>query len=204
MVDDQGFIKLVDFGTAKIIQGRTYTLIGTPHYIAPEVIVGKGYGKMADVWSLGVCLYEFLCGQVPFGEYENDPCKIYEEILEKPLEFPDDIDPIGEVSPLLIRQLLNKFSESRCGGSVDKLKKHEWFVGFDWDGLINKTIAPPYKPEVGELEDLQEDLDEPESPWDLQIGEDSEDTSDSFPEVHDTEIENYKKTIPSIWDQEFD
>ena len=48
MVDRQGFIKLVDFGTAKIIQSRTYTLVGSPHYIAPEVIVGKGYGKAAD------------------------------------------------------------------------------------------------------------------------------------------------------------
>ena len=48
MVDDEGYPKLIDFGIAKIIQGRTYTVVGTPHYMAPEVIVGKGYGLLAD------------------------------------------------------------------------------------------------------------------------------------------------------------
>ncbi|OMJ91870.1 hypothetical protein SteCoe_5550 [Stentor coeruleus] len=204
MVDNQGFIKLVDFGTAKIIQGRTYTLVGSPHYIAPEVIVGKGYGKMADLWSLGICLYEFLCGRVPFGEEEEDPYRIYEEILEKPLEFPDDIDPIGEVAPIFIRQLLSKFAESRCNGPLEKLKKHDWFAGFDWEQLSCQKITPPYKPDIGEIgEDCQDDLDEPQSPWDMQLNQDSEDTSDSLPEICDTEIEEYKKTIPFNWDQQF-
>lgn len=204
MVDNQGFIKLVDFGTAKIIQGRTYTLVGSPHYIAPEVIVGKGYGKMADLWSLGICLYEFLCGRVPFGEEEEDPYRIYEEILEKPLEFPDDIDPIGEVAPIFIRQLLSKFAESRCNGPLEKLKKHDWFAGFDWEQLSCQKITPPYRPDIGEVgEDCQDDLDEPQSPWDMQLNQDSEDTSDSLPEICDTEIEEYKKTIPFNWDQQF-
>ena len=204
MIDTNGFIKLVDFGTAKIIQSRTYTLVGSPHYIAPEVIVGKGYGKMVDLWSMGICLYEFLCGRVPFGEDEEDPYRIYEEILEKPLEFPDDINSIGEISPGLIRQLLSKFSESRCNGPIDKLKKHEWFAVFDWDGLANKTIVPPYKPDIGEPgEELLDDLDEPVSPWDLQLNQASEETSDSLPDICDTEIEEYKKTIPYNWDQQF-
>lgn len=49
IVDTTGFIKLIDFGTATDIKGRTYTLVGTPHYMAPEVIVGKGYNKNADL-----------------------------------------------------------------------------------------------------------------------------------------------------------
>ena len=72
MIDVSGYVKLVDFGTAKVIQGRTYTLVGSPHYIAPEVIVGKGYTKMVDLWSVGICLFEFLCGRVPFGEEEEE------------------------------------------------------------------------------------------------------------------------------------
>ena len=157
---------------------------------------------MVDLWSVGICLFEFLCGRVPFGEEEEDPYRIYEAILENPLEFPDDIDPIGEVSPVLIKQLLSKFPESR--GAIDKLKKHDWFTGFDWDGLANKTNVPPYKPDIGEPgEDPQEDLDEPLSPWDLQLNQDSEETSDSLPDICDTEIEEYKKTIPYNWDQQF-
>lgn len=88
MIDTYGYIKMIDFGTATDIKGRTYTLVGTPHYLAPEVIVGKGYTKNADLWSLGICLYELLCGRVPFAEDEDDPYSIYEEILEMHFEYP--------------------------------------------------------------------------------------------------------------------
>ena len=61
-------------GTAKILEAkkgvtsRTFTIIGTPHYMAPEVISGRGYNFLVDLWSVGVCLYEFMVGRVPFGE----------------------------------------------------------------------------------------------------------------------------------------
>ena len=74
MIDDTGYVKLIDMGTAKIVHDRTYTLLGTPVYTAPEVIIGNGYAHFADYWSLSVCLYEFLCGCLPFGdENEEDP-----------------------------------------------------------------------------------------------------------------------------------
>ena len=79
---------LIDFGTAKFVNGRTYTIIGTPHYMAPEVILGKGYGMSSDFWSLGVMIYEFICGGVPFGEEEEEPYAIYEKVLERKLVFP--------------------------------------------------------------------------------------------------------------------
>ena len=88
MIDHEGYLKLIDFGTAKILSGRTYTVVGTPHYMAPEIIVGKGYGSQADIWSLGIILFEFLCGGVPFGEEEENPYTIYEKILESKLRYP--------------------------------------------------------------------------------------------------------------------
>lgn len=206
IVDIDGYIKLVDFGTAKVLQGRTYTLVGSPHYVAPEVIVGKGYNKMADIWSLGICLYEFMCGKVPFGEEESDPYRIYEEILEKNIEFPEGSESIGEVAPGFIKQLLSKFPDSRSPGPIEKLKKHEWFSGFDWEALALKAHNPPYKPDipdVNENDDELEDLDDSQAPWDKQLDEASNNTSDSLPEVVDTEIEEYKKTIPYNWDQQF-
>ena len=146
-----------------------------------------------------------MCGKVPFGEDEEDPYRIYEEILEKPLEFPDNIDPIPEIAQFFIRQLLSKFSESRCNGTVDKLKKHEWFLGFDIDALSSRSLVPPYRPDIGNPnEDLLEDLDEPQSPWDLQLNQASEESIDSLPDICDTEIEEYKKSIPINWDQQFE
>jgi cGMP-dependent protein kinase len=84
LVEGQGLVKLIDLGTAKqldtklIRKGRTTTIIGTPHYMAPEIITGKGYSFLVDLWSLGICLYEFMCGGVPFAEESEDPYEIYE------------------------------------------------------------------------------------------------------------------------------
>lgn len=60
-------------GTAKIINGKTFTVIGTPHYMAPEIITGRGYSFSADLWSMGVCFFEFMCGTVPFADELEDP-----------------------------------------------------------------------------------------------------------------------------------
>ena len=94
-------MKLIDFGTAKIVRGRTYTVVGTPHYMAPEVILGKGYGPHADVWSLGICLYEYICGMVPFGEEKEDPYEIYESILDYRLTYPSFIGKENPARPLI-------------------------------------------------------------------------------------------------------
>ena len=100
MVDDKGYMRLIDMGTAKFLKGkggRTYTIIGTPHYMAPEILIGKGYSYSVDLWSIGICLYEFMCGGVPYAEDADDPYsyffyvfryEIYEEIIKKPLNYP--------------------------------------------------------------------------------------------------------------------
>ena len=87
----KGFLRMIDMGTAKYLNSkgaRTYTIIGTPHYMAPEIITGKGYTFNVDLWSVGVCLYEFMCGGVPFAEDADDPYEIYEEISKKAIQYP--------------------------------------------------------------------------------------------------------------------
>ena len=136
MVDEmvstsQGYPKLIDFGTAKVVEGRTFTIVGTPHYMAPEVVLGKGYTHCVDVWSLGVMLYEFICGGVPFGEDEDDPFLIYEKILRDALRFPGTMPKTNPARGFL-EVLLNKNPALRVVDGIAKLKEHQWLYGFDW------------------------------------------------------------------------
>ena len=83
MVLKNGYIKLIDFGTAKTISDKTKTIIGTPHYMAPEVILGEGYSFKVDFWSIAICMYEFMCGGVPFGENHEEAMDVYISIINE-------------------------------------------------------------------------------------------------------------------------
>ncbi|CAD8190052.1 unnamed protein product [Paramecium octaurelia] len=148
MVDDKGFLKLIDMGTAKSFKNqqssKTFTIIGTPHYMAPEVISGKGYGYFADLWSVGVCVYEFICGGLPFGEEAEDPFEIYKEIIKKPISYPHFMS--DKSAKPFIEQLMNKIPEVRLGGSYTTLKSHAWFKDFDWEKLLTKSLKAPLMP----------------------------------------------------------
>lgn len=151
VVDEEGYLKLIDFGTAKIVNGRTYTIVGTPHYMAPEVILRKGYTVAVDYWSLGVLLYELLFERVPFADEEEDPMVIYEIVLTARLKYPRLQKPMNEVKSV-IDQLLNKNPSLRMGAGFEKLKSHPWFSFIDWEKLLCKEIKAPYLPKVKKLD----------------------------------------------------
>lgn len=82
LLDGEGHIRLVDFGFAKRLGNRdgateTYTLCGTPEYLAPEVIHNKGHTTAVDWWALGILIYEFLTGYPPF--WHQNPIEIYKQ-----------------------------------------------------------------------------------------------------------------------------
>ena len=111
MIDDKGYIKLISIATAKKLavnncNYKTKTLIGSPYYSAPEMIEGKGYNYTSSLFGLGVLLFEFMCGYVPFGEKSDDPIEIYEDIMSMPLKFPKLLR--DEKAKKLMIQLLNK------------------------------------------------------------------------------------------------
>ena len=124
---------MIDLGTAKILapnKVRTFTIIGTPHYMSPEVIEGRGYSYNSDLWSVGIVLYEFMCGGVPFAEEEEDPYVVYKEVVKNNLAFPTFMK--DKNAKKIITQLLNTVPELRLGGSYASLKANIWFQKFDW------------------------------------------------------------------------
>jgi cGMP-dependent protein kinase 1 len=143
MIDEEGYTKLIDFGSAKIIQGKTYTIIGSPHYMAPEIMMGTGYTNSIDWWSLGIVLYEMLEGQVPFGYHEEDPVSVYKKVIERDLVFKKTtcID-----TRALITQLLSAKPGIRNRGNTEKLKTHEYFNDIKWEQILSRQIKPNYIP----------------------------------------------------------
>ena len=90
MVQADGYLKLIDFGFAKVIKKRTYTICGTPEYIAPEILLNEGHGKAVDWWTLGILLYEMLAGYPPFQA--DDPMDIYRKIINTKPKYPEGFD----------------------------------------------------------------------------------------------------------------
>ncbi|NPV58428.1 MAG: serine/threonine protein kinase [Actinobacteria bacterium] len=119
---ESGNIKVADFGIAKMLKvsDRTHTgvIMGTPNYIAPEVVKGLPYDHRVDMFSLGVTLYEALSGRRPF-DAENDYAIIYRVANEEPaslLEYRDDI-PMSLVR--IIGRALEKDPERRYGDMLE-------------------------------------------------------------------------------------
>lgn len=90
LIDLDGYLKVTDFGFAKHVPLRTYTLCGTPEYIAPEVLLNKGHGKAVDWWTLGILIYEMITGYPPF--YDNEVMNIYNKVLDGKMSFPAGFD----------------------------------------------------------------------------------------------------------------
>lgn len=115
LIDPDGYLKLTDFGFAKIVEGRTYTLCGTPEYLAPEILTNKGHGKGVDWWTVGILLYEMIAGIDPFND--DDPMAIYQNILRGVIKFPRkfDRDARSLVKHLLQADLSKRYGNLKNG-----------------------------------------------------------------------------------------
>jgi len=152
LIDMDGHVKITDFGFAKVVDGdRTFTLCGTPEYLAPEIIQSKGHGKGVDWWAYGVLLFEMLAGFPPF--YDDSPFGIYQKVLACKFDMPRHVDVKARD---LIKRLLmiDKVKRLGCGKhGTEDLKKHKWFKGTDWDLVINRSHRPPFVPNLKSVED---------------------------------------------------
>jgi serine/threonine protein kinase len=152
VMDVNGYVKLVDFGLAKqLFTGKTWTLCGTPDYLAPEIILNEGHDMAVDYWALGVLIYEMVSGAPPF--YAEDPMEVYEKILGgnhlMPTYFSRNLADL--VKKLLRSQQAKRLGNTR--GSTAAVIKHKWFSSFDWAGLETGDMKAPYKPKVASPDD---------------------------------------------------
>ncbi|XP_044503030.1 serine/threonine-protein kinase 38-like isoform X2 [Mangifera indica] len=139
-----------------------YSTVGTPDYIAPEVLLKKGYGMECDWWSVGAIMYEMLVGYPPF--YSDDPMSTCRKIVNwrTHLKFPEEADLSPEAVDL-ISKLLCDVNERLGSKGTDEIKAHPWFDGVSWDKLYQMEAA--FLPEVNDELDTQnfEKFDESDS-----------------------------------------
>ncbi|XP_039044268.1 serine/threonine-protein kinase tricornered-like [Hibiscus syriacus] len=143
-----------------------FSTVGTPDYIAPEVLLKKGYGMECDWWSLGAIMYEMLIGYPPF--YSDDPLTTCRKIVHwrNHLRFPEDSKISHDAKDLICRLLCDVEHRLATAGE-NQIKAHPWFKDIEWDKLYEMEAS--FKPEVnGELDTqnfikFDEQLDPPPS-----------------------------------------
>lgn len=142
LFDTRGRLKLADFGSAEWFgmnceSGMMEGIVGTPYYVAPEVLRGREYNEKVDVWSAGVILYIMLCGVPPF--FGETPTETFEAVLRGNLRFPPRL--FRSVSPEakdLLRKMICKDVSRRF--SADQVLRHPWVIsGGDTRSMADLT-----------------------------------------------------------------
>ncbi|XP_010003715.1 PREDICTED: microtubule-associated serine/threonine-protein kinase 4 [Chaetura pelagica] len=155
LVTSMGHIKLTDFGLSKVgLMSLTTNLYeghiekdarefldkqvcGTPEYIAPEVILRQGYGKPVDWWAMGIILYEFLVGCVPF--FGDTPEELFGQVISDEIIWPEKDEAPPPDAQDLITLLLRQNPLERLGtGGAYEVKQHKFFRNLDWNGLLRQ------------------------------------------------------------------
>ncbi|XP_068546911.1 microtubule-associated serine/threonine-protein kinase 2 isoform X3 [Anas acuta] len=192
LITSMGHIKLTDFGLSKIglmslttnlyeghIEKDTREFLdkqvcGTPEYIAPEVILRQGYGKPVDWWAMGVILYEFLVGCVPF--FGDTPEELFGQVISDEIAWPEGDDALPPDAQDLISKLLRQNPLERMGtGSAFEVKQHRFFKDLDWNGLLRQKAE--FIPQL-ESEDDTSYFDTRSERYQHLDSEEEEDTND--------------------------
>ncbi|OMJ85627.1 hypothetical protein SteCoe_13043 [Stentor coeruleus] len=144
-IDARGCVWLFGFNFAKKVENRSYTMLDTtPEYRAKEVILGRGYSRASEFWSLGVILYELLTGELPFEiKYHDNPDEIAEKIIKKPLNIPNYIEMSTRN---IIEGLLQELPAKRF--QLDEIKESNWGKTYDLKDIYNNLIEGPFKPSL--------------------------------------------------------
>jgi serine/threonine protein kinase len=153
LMNEKGQVKICDMGIAKVVVGRTWTMCGTPEYMAPEVIQQKGHGVSCDWWCLGIFIYELLTGVTPFCMGNASSLAVYKAI-NKGIDKHKFPNKVRKEDQDLIKSLLVLDPSRRVPmlvDGVDKLKKSTLYDGIEWFWLGTKDGVEkrvPFTPKV--------------------------------------------------------
>ena len=125
----------------KAMQGGLSAVIGTPDYIAPELLLHRPHTPAADWWSLGVVMYELMVGCAPF--HDNTVADIFRNILNSDIEWPEEPDSLSSAAKSAILSLLQFEPGDRA--ARDELKRHVFFKDVDWDNIL--LLEMPFVPQ---------------------------------------------------------
>ena len=169
LVDEKGYIKIIDYGLAKILNGDelAQSYCGTPEYLAPEMVSQSGHDFTVDWWAVGVLIYEMLVGVTPF--FNRNRQVLTSKIKHSKVVFPDRkayrIDYSDKLVDI-VTQLLQKDRTKRLGarGGAAEILNHPFFADVDIAALENYDIEPPFKPKHDKDGNFQEFFNVKEGP----------------------------------------
>jgi protein kinase A len=148
LIDNKGYCIMVDLGFAKVVVDKTYTLCGTPEYLAPEIIMSKGHDKGVDYWSFGVLIYELLVGRSPFYFSGSDQVSLFKRIVMVKYSCPDAVNADAKD---LLKKLLTRRQAARIGslsGGHQDIRDHPWFASIDFKKLNKFELPAPWVPKI--------------------------------------------------------
>ena len=150
LLDSDGYCVLIDLGFAKVVTDKTYTLCGTPLYLAPEIVLSRGYDKGVDNWSFAALIYEMLMGYSPFYTKNITQMMLFKRIVRADYSFPEWADCSDTAIDLIARLLVlnpNHRLGALAGGDND-IREHPWLASISAADLMTKSISVPWIPEI--------------------------------------------------------
>lgn len=144
----------MDLGFAKEVHGKTFTLCGTPWYIAPEVVLGRGHDKAADYWSWAILVHEMCTGDTPFQEHGVDQMTLFKGIVKGKYKISARASQNVED---LVRKILVTKPQYRLGnlaGATKDIKTHAWLKDVDFNKMAKKVFRAPWRPKVSDPLDV--------------------------------------------------
>jgi len=178
MVSGNGFLKVIDLGFAKKIpftvfssesgenetHMKSFTLCGTPEYLAPEFILNLGHDAAVDYWAIGILLYEFLTGRTPFETEDGSMNELFKNIAvmrtgTSRVPFPRGFHQQFPFATDIITKLLHGNPSKRLGmlfNGPNDIRNHDFFAPLDWEHVLkkNESLEPPFIPVILGARDL--------------------------------------------------
>uniref|UniRef100_A0A6Q2XDN0 non-specific serine/threonine protein kinase n=1 Tax=Esox lucius TaxID=8010 RepID=A0A6Q2XDN0_ESOLU len=213
LITSMGHIKLTDFGLSRIgLMNMTTNLYeghmekdtrefidkqvcGTPEYIAPEVILRQGYGKPVDWWAMGVILYEFLVGCVPF--FGDTPEELFGQVVSDDIIWPDGEDALPADAQDMITRLMRQSPLERLGtGASTSVKQHPFFLGLDWNGLLRQKAE--FIPQL-EAEDDTSYFDTRSDRYHHLASDEDDETNDEESSLEIRQFSSWSNRFSKVW-----